>query len=70
MAFFTSAIATLSTIVTALGGGMAAWGAIQFLQGHGADNPAQKSSGMNQIISGGGLAVVGLTLIPLLGGLF
>lgn len=70
MGFFSSAISTLSTIVTALGAGTAAWGAIQFLQGHGSDNPSQRKSGMDLIISGGGLAVVGLTLIPLLANIF
>ena len=39
MAFFTSAIATLQTLVVALGAGLGVWGAINLLEGYGNDNP-------------------------------
>ena len=39
-------------------------------QGYGNDNPGAKSQGMKQLMAGGGIALVGATLIPLLSGLF
>jgi len=46
MAFFSSAITSLQTLVVALGAGLAVWGVINLLEGYGADNPAAKSQGM------------------------
>ena len=59
MEFFNSAIEVLQTLVVALGAGLGVWGAINLLEGYGNDNMA-----------GGGVALVGITLIPLLSGLF
>ena len=86
MSFFTSAIDTLQILVVALGAGLGAWGVINLLEalgaglgawgvinlleGYGNDNPGAKSQGMKQLMAGGGIAVVGMTLIPLLSGLF
>ena len=70
MSFFTSAIDTLRILVVALGAGLGAWGVINLLEGYGNDNPGAKSQGMKQLMAGGGIAVVGMTLIPLLSGLF
>jgi len=70
MAFFTSAIDTLKILVIALGAGLGAWGVINLLEGYGNDNPGAKSQGMKQLMAGGGIALVGSTLIPLLSGLF
>ena len=70
MAFFASAIDTLKILVIALGAGLGAWGVINLLEGYGNDNPGAKSQGMKQLMAGGGIAVVGMTLIPLLAGLF
>lgn len=39
MAFFTSAIGVLQTLVIALGAGLAIWGVINLLEGYGNDNP-------------------------------
>ena len=64
MEFFNSAIEVLQTLVVAL------WGAINLLEGYGNDNPGSKSQGMKQLMAGGGVALVGITLIPLLSGLF
>ena len=50
MAFFTSAIATLQTLVVALGAGLGVWGAINLLEGYGNDNPGAKSQGMKHVI--------------------
>ena len=70
MSFFTSAIDTLQILVVALGAGLGIWGVINLLEGYGNDNPGAKSQGMKQLMAGGGIAVVGMTLIPLLSGLF
>ena len=70
MAFFASAIDTLKILFIALGAGLGAWGVINLLEGYGNDNPGAKSQGMKQLMAGGGIALVGATLIPLLSGLF
>lgn len=70
MAFFNSAITILSTLVTALGAGLGAWGVINLLEGYGNDNPGAKSQGIKQLMAGGGVVLIGTNLIPLLAGLF
>jgi hypothetical protein len=70
MEFFSSAISTLQTLVVALGAGLAVWGAVNLLEGYGADNPASKSQGIKQLMAGGGIILLGITLVPLLAGLF
>lgn len=70
MAFFTSAVGVLQTLVIALGAGLAIWGVVNLMEGYGNDNPGAKSQGMKQLIAGGGVALIGLTLVPLLAGLF
>ena len=39
MAFFSSAIDTLQTLVIALGAGLGVWGVVNLLEGYGSDNP-------------------------------
>ena len=70
MTFFTSAINTLQTLVIALGAGLAVWGLIALMEGYGSDNPSSKSQGIKQLMAGGGIILLGITLIPLLSGLF
>ena len=70
MAFFASAIDTLKILVIALGAGLGAWGVINLLEGYGSDNPAAKSQGIKQLMAGGGVALIGTILVPLLSGLF
>lgn len=43
MAFFTSAINILQTLVVAIGAGLAVWGVINLLEGYGNDNRATRS---------------------------
>ena len=64
-----NAIDVLQTLVIALGGGLCVWGGINLLEGYGQDNPASKSQGIKQLMAGGGVALIGITLIPLLSGL-
>lgn len=70
MEFFTSAIDTLKVLVIALGAGLGVWGVINLLEGYGNDNAGAKSQGIKQLMAGGGVALVGMKLIPLLANLF
>ena len=70
MQFFASAITTLQTLVIALGAGLGVWGVVNLLEGYGSDNPGAKSQGIKQLMAGGGVALIGGTLVPLLAGLF
>ena len=70
MAFFTSAISVLQTLVIALGAGLGVWGLVNLLEGYGNDNPGAKSQGMKQLMAGGGVALIGTALVPLLANLF
>ena len=70
MQFFTEAVNVLKTLVIALGAGLAVWGVVNLLEGYGNDNPGAKSQGIKQLMSGGGVILIGTQLIPLLSGLF
>lgn len=70
MQFFTEAINVLKTLVIALGAGLSVWGGVNLLEGYGNDNPSAKSQGIKQLMAGGGVVLIGTTLIPLLSGLF
>ena len=54
----------------AIGAGLGVWGAINLLEGYGSDNPGARSQGIKQLMSGGGVILIGTTLIPLLKNLF
>jgi hypothetical protein len=68
--FFSSAVTTLQTLVSALGAGLAVWGVVNLLEGYGADNPAAKSQGIKQLMAGGGIIVLATAVIPSLSTLF
>ena len=70
MDFFAKSIEVLQTLVIALGAGLGIWGAINLMEGYGNDNPGAKSQGMKQLMAGGGVALIGGTLVPLLSKLF
>ena len=70
MEFFASAIETLQTLVVALGPGLGVWGVVNLLEGYGSDNPGAKSQGIKQLMAGGGIILLGTTLIPTLSTLF
>ena len=65
MDFFNSAVDVLQTLVIALGAGLGIWGVINLLEGYGNDNPGAKSQGMKQLMAGGGVALIGMILVPL-----
>ena len=69
-AFLTQSINTLKTVVTAIGGGLSAWGVINLLEGYGNDNAGSKSQGIKQLMAGGGIIILAQTVIPLLSSLF
>ena len=70
MEFFNSAIDVLQTLVIALGAGLGIWGVINLLEGYGNDIPGAISQGIKQLMAGGGVALIGTILVPLLSGLF
>lgn len=43
MEFFTTAVSSLGTLVTAIGGGVAVWGVVNLMEGYGGDNPASNA---------------------------
>ena len=51
MAFFSSAINILQTLVVAIGTGLGVWGVINLMEGYGNDNPGAKSQGMKQFMA-------------------
>jgi hypothetical protein len=70
MAFISQAVTVLQTLVIALGAGLAVWGVVNLMEGYGNDNPGAKSQGIKQLMAGGGVVLIGTTLIPLLSTLF
>ena len=70
MAFFTTTVTALTTVVTALGGGVGVWGVINLLEGYGSENGASKSQGVKQLMAGGGIVIIAQTVIPQLANLF
>ena len=70
MEFFNQAVTVLQTLVIALGAGLGIWGVINLLEGYGNDNPGAKSQGIKQLMAGGGVVLIGTTLIPMLSSLF
>ena len=70
MDFFNSTVTVLQTLVTAIGAGLGIWGLVNLLEGYGNDNPGAKSQGIKQLMAGGGVALIGTTIVPLLSGLF
>ena len=70
MEFFNQSITVLQTLVVAIGAGLGVWGVVNLMEGYGNDNPGAKSQGMKQLMSGGGVILIGTQMIPLLSGLF
>ena len=70
MDFFAASINTLRVLVIALGAGLGVWGGINLMDGYGQDNPGAKSQGMKQLMAGGGVALIGMRLVPMLANLF
>ncbi len=69
MSFFTAAIGLMQSVLITIGAGLGIWGIVNLLEGYGSDNPGSRSQGIKQLVAGGGIALIGTTLIPLLSGL-
>lgn len=70
LAFIAEATGILQLIVCAIGAGLAIWGAVNLAEGYGNDNPGSKSQGIKQFMAGGGIILIGITLVPQLATLF
>lgn len=70
MDFFTQSIDVLKLIVIAIGAGLGIWGGVNLAEGYGSDNPGAKSQGVKQLMAGGGVALIGAKLVPLLANMF
>lgn len=70
MDFFIQAVEVLEKLVILIGAGLGLWGVVNLLEGYGNDNPGAKSQGMKQFMSGAGIVLVGLFLVPRLISLF
>ena len=70
MDFFSNTVTVLQTLVIAIGAGLGIWGLVNLLEGYGNDNPGAKSQGIKQLMAGGGIALIGTTVVPVLSGLF
>ena len=60
----------MKTLVIALGAGLGIWGVVNLMEGYGNDNPAPTHRAMKRLMAGGGVAMIGTTLVPLLANLF
>ena len=70
MGFFSSAISSLKTVITAIGAGIGIWGVINLLEGYSSQDPNGKNQGIKQMMAGGGIIIVAQTVVPLLASLF
>lgn len=70
MSFFTTGVDVMQKLVILIGAGLGSWGVINLLEGYGNDNPGAKSQGMKQFMSGAGIVLVAMLLIPQLKTLF
>ena len=70
MDFFTTAVGVIKSLVILLGVGLGLWGIVNLMEGYGNDNPGAKSQGMKQFVAGAGVAMIGITLVPLLSSMF
>lgn len=64
--FITTACTVLKSVICLIGGGVGVWGVVNLLEGYGNDNPGAKSQGMKQLMSGLGLILLAIVLVPVL----
>jgi hypothetical protein len=70
MDFVNASVGTMKTLLIAIGCGLALWGIVNLLEGYGNDNPGAKSQGIKQLMAGGGLVVLAMSLVDKLKDLF
>jgi hypothetical protein len=64
--FISTACTVLKSVICLIGAGVGVWGIVNLLEGYGNDNPGAKSQGMKQLMSGLGLILLGIVLVPVL----
>ena len=60
--FISTACTVLKSVICLIG----VWGVVNLLEGYGNDNPGAKSQGMKQLMSGLGLILLAIVLVPVL----
>ncbi|MBR2949030.1 MAG: conjugal transfer protein [Lachnospiraceae bacterium] len=70
MELFAAMMNVIQTAIIAIGVGLSLYGGINLMEGYGGDNPASKSQGIKQMMAGGGIALIGSVVVPMLSGLF
>ena len=61
-----SAWTVLYSVCCLMGAGVVVWCGVNLLEGYGNDNPGAKSQGMKQLMSGLGLILLAIVLVPVL----
>jgi len=64
--FITTACTVLKSVICLIGAGVGVWGVVNLLEGYGNDNPGAKSQGMKQLMSGLGMILLAIVLVPVL----
>ena len=59
----------LKAVCILIGAGLGVWGVVNLIEGYGNDNPGAKSQGMKQLMAGLALILLGIVMIPVLGGM-
>ena len=62
--FISTACTVLKSVICLIGAGVGVWGVVNLLEGN--DNPGAKSQGMKQLMSGLGLILLAIVLVPVL----
>ena len=70
MDFFVNGIDMLQKLVVAIGGGLVVVGLVQFMLAQKDHDAGGKSTAVNMVMGGGGLTIIGMTLVPLMKNLF
>lgn len=70
MEFFNTLLEYAGMGVTALGGGIAIGGLINFGEGKSQHNAGKQDEGMSKIVGGGFIMAIGLLLVPQMASLF
>ena len=64
--FISTACTVLKSVICLIGAGVGVWGVVNLLEGYGNANPGAKSQGMKQLMSGLGLILLAIVLVPVL----
>lgn len=67
--FISTACKVLKALIILIGAGIGVWGVVNLVEGYGGDNPASKSQGMKQFMSGIALIILAIALVPELQGM-